>query len=152
MNDVSNPARSGSRRPRGIGYVDVAVLTVALSLAAMVALPRHTQITREVRRAQVDELATAVKGAAHLGHELWRAAGKRDRVAAPRGTVRIEHGYPVAADVGLLLEEPEAMAFRAGEGSWQLLDVPADRACGVSYEPPAADNQPPVVRAHPDGC
>jgi hypothetical protein len=152
MGNVSNPAGSASRRRRVIGYVDVAVLTVALALAAMVALPRHTQLTREVRRAQVDELATAVKGAARLGHELWRTSGKPDRVTSPRGTVRIEHGYPVAADLGQLLEEPEAMAFRAGEGSWQLLDVPADRACGVSYEPPAADKQPPIVRVHPDGC
>ena len=139
-------------RQRGVGYLDFAVVVGVFAMAAVVALPRHAQIVREVRREQVDALLSATRSAAQLAHEVWRVGGKPARIVMRDHTVRMRRGYPVAADLALLLDDSETMSFRGGDGTWQHLELAPDHPCGVSYAPPATDIDPPAIHSHDSGC
>jgi hypothetical protein len=142
----------GSNKERGARRLDFAVTISCLALLAMMAVPRHSVFTSEIRRQQVAALSASVRSAAQLGHALWRANGEPLVLAMPRGRVMMIDGYPTPADLRFLLDDSEGMAFRASRGTWQHRDLPVDRPCGLTYSAPARAGDEPAVRPHLDGC
>lgn len=128
------------------------VLVACLGLLAVVAVPRQRDISAKTHRTEAMALAGSVQSAARLGHSLWRARGQPKALHVDRGRVAMVNGYPAAADLALLLEEPEAMAFEHSNGSWQHRDVSSDRPCAVTYAPPARSGQGPLVSENLAGC
>jgi hypothetical protein len=135
-----------------VGRLDIALVVAVLALLAAVAVPRQQDMSAAAHRREVDALAQSIRGAAQFAHDLWRNQGEPPVLALARGEVRIVNGYPAAADLALLLEEPEAMAFRQVGGAWQHRDRSAGRLCGVAYAPPAAGGGAPEVRLHLKSC
>lgn len=123
-----------------------------LVLLAVVAVPRHTRLSQEIRREQVAALASSMQSAAGLGHALWRANGEPLVLTMPRGRVTMTHGYPAPAGLKALLDESEGMAFRESGGMWQHEELPPERPCGVNYSAPARDGDEPAIRQQLDGC
>ena len=150
--DSGQHHRSSPARLRGAGYLDVAVVVGVLAIAAAVALPRHAQILRDVRREQADALRSSARSAARLAHEVWRVGGKPASVLVRSRLVHMDHGYPVSADLPLLLDDSETMSFHGDGGAWQHMDLPPDHPCGVSYAPPGNDIDPPAIVLHDSGC
>ncbi len=135
-----------------IGRLDVVLAVACLAVLAAVAIPRQQGMTAAARRAEVNALAGSIRGAAAFGHALWEARDEPSGVDTARGHVRIVNGYPAAADLALLLEPSEAMAFRHAQGSWRHRDAGVDERCGVSYAPPASARVDPDVRLQVSGC
>ncbi len=138
-------------RPR-IGRLDVALVVACLGMLAAVAVPRQQNLTAETHRAEVSALADSIRSAAHFGHTLWQARGRPASVDLGRRHIGIVNGYPAAADLALLLEQPEVMAFRHAGGTWQHRDRGAGEPCGVSYAPPRPGAREPNVRLRVSGC
>jgi hypothetical protein len=135
-----------------ISRLDVAILIGCLGAGVVVAVPRHAQISTEGRVAQVAALARGASTSAELAHSRWLAANRPPTIAGARGVVAITHGYPSAATLSLMLVDAETAAFRYEGGVWRHAGLPAGAHCGVSYQPPAAAGQLPVISDHTSGC
>lgn len=134
------------------GTVDLIVAVTCFGLLAVVAVPRHLDLTTANRRTEVRALAASVESAASLGHSIWAARGEPARIAIAGSTVAVINGYPAAADLAALLEAAESAAFKFADGAWQHRDLPTQRPCGVSYAPPAQPGGKPFIGAHLAGC
>lgn len=132
--------------------LDIGVLLACVALAAVVALPRHVQLTADARRADVEGLAHRAELAAERAHELWERAGRPPTVEGRRGRVAMIHGYPSTGTLALMLSEPEQSAFLHGRGLWQHAEVDAASPCGISYLPPGRPGSRPVIAMRLDGC
>ena len=75
-----------------------------------------------------------------------RYTSDRSRLAAAPGAAA------AAADLALLLEEPETMAFVAADGAWQHRGSGPGRSCGVSYAPPQRAGEQPSVQLDLEDC
>jgi len=95
---------------------------------------------------------SSARSAARLAHEVWRVGGKPASVLVRSRLVHMDHGYPVSADLPLLLDDSETMSFHGDGGAWQHMDLPPDHPCGVSYAPPGNDIDPPAIVLHDSGC
>jgi type II secretory pathway pseudopilin PulG len=135
-----------------VGRLDIAVVVGCLGIVAVVAVPRHARISTEARVAEVKALARGASTSAELAHARWLAAAQPQTIAGVRGVVAMTHGYPSAATVSLMLSEAETGAFRYEDGAWHHASVPAGTPCGVTYQPPAAAGQPPVITDQTAGC
>jgi type II secretory pathway pseudopilin PulG len=134
------------------GRVDLVVAVTCLCLLAVVAVPRHLDISAANRRTEVRALAAGIESAAELGHSLWSARGQPSRIAIAGTPVAVINGYPSPADLARLLEEAESTAFAFANGTWQHRERTAARPCGVTYAPPARGGEKPLIRAHFAGC
>lgn len=121
-------------------------------MLAAVAVPRQQDLTSRNRLTEVQALADSLRSAARLGHSLWQAQGEPASIESRGGRVRMVHGYPAAADLALLLEAPETMAFAREGGVWRHRDGRGARLCGVGYAPPASASGMPSIRLHTTGC
>jgi len=135
-----------------ISRLDVAVLIACLCAGAVVAVPRHVQIASETRLAEVTALARGAKTAAQLAHSRWLAASQPPTIEGTRGVVAMTYGYPSVATLPLMLAEAETATFSYDGGVWRHGNLSADRACGVSYQPPAAPGQNPAISPQTSGC
>ena len=135
-----------------VSRLDVAVLIAMLCAGAVLAVPRHAQISTELRLSQVNALARGANTAAQLAHSRWLAAGQPATIEGARGIVAMTNGYPSAATLPLMLAEAEMLNFRYGGGVWQPAGVSADQRCGVAYQPPAAPGKDPDIIALTSDC
>lgn len=145
----STVAREGRVR---VGRLDLVLAVACLGMLAAVAVPRQQDLTAEAHRAEVTALAGSVTSAARFGHALWQARGGPAAIETPRGRVDFVNGYPAAADLALLIEQPEAMAFRHASGTWQHRDRGEGELCGVRYAPPQPGRADPQVHLLVSGC
>lgn len=132
--------------------MDVAILIGCLGMGVVVAVPRHAQISTQARVAEVTALARGASTAAELAHARWLAADQPPTIAGARGAVAITHGYPSAATLSLMLTDAETASFLHESGVWRHAGLRADRPCGISYQPPAAAGQLPIISAVTSGC
>lgn len=135
-----------------IGRLDVAILIACLGAAGVVAVPRHAKIEQQARLAEVAALASAASMSAELAHSRWLAAARPQTVTGRRGLVAVTHGYPSAASLSLMLAEAETAAFVNDGGTWRHASLPPGSACGVAYQPPAADALPPTIVSYTGDC
>lgn len=135
-----------------IGRLDVAILIACLGTAGVVAVPRHARIAQEARLAEVTALASAASTSAELAHSRWLAAARPQTITGRRGLVAITHGYPSAASLSLMLAEAETAAFVNDGGVWRHAGLPAGSACGVAYQPPTVEAQPPTIISYTADC
>lgn len=135
-----------------ISRLDIAILIACLGAVAVVAVPRHVQIATDVRLAEVTALARAATTAAQLGHSRWLAANQPPTIDGSRGMVAMTYGYPSVATLPLMLAVAETANFSYEGGVWRASSLDADRACGVSYQPPVAAGQNPAISTHLSGC
>jgi len=132
--------------------LDIAILIGCLGIAAVVAVPRHAQISTEIRVADVKALARGAAMSAELAHARWVAADQPQTISGVRGVVAMTHGYPSAATLSLMLADAETAAFRYEDGTWRHASVPAGTDCGVTYQPPIAPGQSAVITDQTSGC
>ena len=129
------------------------MLAVAcLGLLAALAVPRQRDLTTETRRTEVIALAGSVHSAAHFGHALWRANGGHAVLNVQRGRIAVVNGYPAAAELARLLEEPETMAFTQANGEWHHRGLETGRRCGVRYAPPPRSGGQPTIEIRLEDC
>ncbi len=152
MNETATIVVPPQPRWRLFTRLDVAVLLAALVLAGMIAVPRHVNLARDARQAEVGVLLENISGAAELAHSMWVASGEPAAMPGTRGMVAMVNGYPSVATLPLMLETPEAASFDYLRGRWQHLEVAENRECGVRYTPPAALGELPTIEAALDGC
>lgn len=138
-------------RPR-IGRLDLVLAVACLGTLAAVAVPRQQDLTSRNRLTEVQALADSLRSSARLAHSLWQAQGEPAAITVRRGRVHMVNGYPAAADLALLLEEPETMAFTHEGGAWRHRDDRGDAFCGVGYAPPASASGSPSIRLQTAGC
>ena len=150
MAHSSQHDHSGGRP--GIGWLDLVVVVACVGALAGMAIPHQQEMGGVARRTEVSALAASVRSAARLGHSLWQAQGGGASLNAARGRVRVLNGYPVPEDLGLLLEEPEEMAFRHSRGRWQHRDLALGHPCGVTYAAPPRAGAEPEVSLQVSGC
>ena len=135
-----------------IGRLDIAILIGCLGIGVVVAVPRHAQVSTEARVAEVAALALGASTSAELAHARWLAASQPQTIAGARGVVAMTQGYPSAATLSLMLTDAETAAFRYDGGVWRHASLPAGTSCGVSYQPPVAAGQSPVISNETSGC
>ena len=135
-------------RPR-IDRGNLAITAACVAMLAAVAVPLQSDVGAEVRRTEVAALARSIEGAARLGHSLWQAAGAPAVLETGRGRVAIVNGYPAAADLPLLLEKAESLAFAHERGMWTHRDA---GSCGVRYAPPDRRGGSPILEPDLTGC
>ncbi len=148
-NSYGNAAPASGRR---LGRLDLILAVGCVGMLAAVAVPRQQALTASSLRTEAGALAESVRSAALLGHSLWQAQGEPPMLQIGRGRVEIINGYPAAKDLALLLEPAEVMAFSHERGTWQHRDRDEESPCGVTYAPPLASSQEPVVRLRVSGC
>lgn len=143
---------TGTGRGVRIGRLDVVLVVACLGMLAAVAVPRQQSMTGAAYRAEVNALAGSVRGAAAFGHAQWQARGEPAGLDTARGRVRMVNGYPAAADLDLLLEPSEVMAFRHARGTWRHRASDAGEHCSVRYTPPETSRVEPTVQLQTSGC
>ena len=150
----------GSIEERGgggarLGRLDLVVAIACLGALAAVALPGQRAVTAETRRMETAALASSLRSAADLGHSLWLARGAPDTLEIERdgATVRVamRNGYPSAASLPLLLEEPETNGFAQTGDTWRHEAGGAGK-CRVTYEPARSPGAKPHITSHLEGC
>jgi hypothetical protein len=134
------------------GRVDLVVVVTCLGLLAVVAVPRHLDLSSANRRTEVRALAASIDSAARLGHSLWQARGQPSRVDFAGKNVTVVNGFPVAVDLAQLLEASESTGFAFRNGAWQHRGRAAAHPCGVTYAPPLRLGEEPLIRPHLAGC
>ena len=136
-----------------IGRLDLVLAIACLSILAVVALPNHRVATAETRSMETAALAASLTSAAALGHSLWRARGAPGKLDIERnGTmvrVAMVNGYPSAASLPLLLEEPETNGFSQVGASWRHGGT---ATCAVTYAPPRWMGNRPEISTDTSGC
>ncbi len=152
MNETATIVVPPRPRWRLFTRLDVAVLVAVLVLAGVIAVPRHVNLARDARQAEVGALHQSIGSAAELAHSLWVSSGEPAAMPGARGMVAMVNGYPSVATLPLMLEPPEAESFDYVRGRWQHLEVAENRSCGVIYTPPAALGEVPTIQAALDGC
>lgn len=132
--------------------VDLIVLLVCFGMLAVLAVPRHLNLSSDVRRSAAGHLARSVVNSVEFAHSLWRAEDGPSELVGPRGVVDMVNGYPTAATVDRLLEDPEMMGFNFQAGQWQHAQAPAGDVCAVVYQPPNYFGDTPVIQTDLSGC
>ena len=151
----STPVEERGGDETRLGRIDVFVAIACLGALAAVALPGQREVTAETRRMETAALASSLRSAADLGHSLWLARGAPDTLEIERDgvTVRVamKNGYPSAASLPLLLEEPETNGFAQTGDTWRHQAGGAG-SCGATYEPPRSQGAKPQITPHLEGC
>ncbi len=140
-----------ARKQRGISGVDVAVIVACFSVVAMLAVPRHLNISAEARRVEVQSLAANVESATQAAHAIWKARGRPPVLRLGSGDVAMVHGFPSAATIESALGAPETHAFIFDGGRWRHRDTRRD-GCSVSYQPPDQMGDNPVLTVTQSSC
>jgi hypothetical protein len=137
-----------------LARLDVVVAIACLGTLATVALPRQREVMAETRRTETHALVASLRSAASFGHALWIARGAPDSLAIERNgaTVRIAmvNGYPSAASLPLLLEEPELAGFARTGATFRYRG--AGEGCSITYVPPQRPGTAPGIDADTSGC
>jgi hypothetical protein len=136
---------------QGISRVDIAVLVALFSVLAMVAVPRHLDLSAAARRAEVDALAASVDSATEFAHAAWRAVEQPPTLSLSGGDVVMINGFPSTATIAHALEPGLTRAFEFHAGRWTHRER-AGGDCAVIYRAPAAPGDPPVVLQLAQGC
>ena len=131
--------------------MDIAVLVACFSVLAMVAVPRHLDLSAGARRAEVDALTASVNSATEFAHAMWRAGDQPRTLRLSGGDVVIINGFPSAATIAHALEPGVTRAFEFQAGRWTHRER-AGGDCAVIYRAPGVPGDPPVVMPLAQGC
>ena len=141
------------RNESGFTLIELVVVISILGILAAFAIPRFVSLETEARVATTQSLAGSVRSAAALSHGLWLAQGSPATVDMEGATITMVNGYPDAATVEETLADATGYSFAAGAtGVWTKDGATTPASCSVTYTPPAAAGDAPVVLPDVSDC
>ena len=140
---------------KGFTLIELIVIIVILGILAAVAVPKFADYASDARKASLQGMSGAVRGASQLVHAASLVAGNAGNatgtVTVQGTTVNIVYGYPASADIDNALETYEGFTLTAGNGT-TAAEFAIRTDCKVTYVEPTAANTPPVIGKVETGC
>ena len=134
----------------GLTVVELLVIITALSMAAVLAVPRFQTLEVESRDQDSQALASRVETAAQLTHGIWLSQGRPEFIIYESEAIELVHGFPSAQGIATLMKQKSNFEFSGGR--WIHTEAGDPSRCGVIYRPPAYASEGPTVKALTEGC
>ncbi|MGH8495132.1 MAG: hypothetical protein ACREVN_03290 [Gammaproteobacteria bacterium] len=135
---------------RGFTLNGLLVVIAVLGMLATFAVPRFVYRQADAHAEAIQNLASSVRTAAYLAHELAEAQKGPGSVVMQGQTVALQAGYPTAGDIYKTVVGVAGFTF--APGVWTRNGARAPLQCSVRYVPPLRNGSLPQIDLDTRGC